>query len=262
MRLGREKKGQFIIIAALMMAIMIISISSIIYSSVTYFKTERWEEYVVLIDSVKTGTARVLEISLANYTQTMNNMILKDNMDKWSNDVKQAYPGFGVVLTCTFPSSSRVYQVYGVSIRYSNGLNYTWYQTTSFSAANTSVSLSLTTAGLTGYNFVTSAFLKERILNAKYDGTAKKLSIYLSVEKEDSIPITNLKKETFSLNVYVNNKWTDVLLNDLSFSRYYSSTYNMFIYELGYSTNSQPSLASVAVTDTRGIRVVANSTVT
>ena len=60
MRLGREKKGQFIIIAALMMAIMIISISSIIYSSVTYFKHERWEEYVVLVDSVKTGTSRVV----------------------------------------------------------------------------------------------------------------------------------------------------------------------------------------------------------
>jgi len=264
-RLGREKKGQFIIIAALMMAIMIISISSIIYSSVTYFKTERWEEYVVLIDSVKTGTARVLEISLANYTQTLNNLILNNNLNKWSNEsLKRAYPGFGVILTYTFPSSSRVYQAYGVSIRYSNGLNYTRYQPTSFSAANTSASLSLTTAGLTGYSFVTSAFLKERILDAKYYTSAnpKYLSVYLSVEREDSIPITNLKKDGFSLKVYVNSRWTDVPANDLSFSRYYSSTYNMFIYELRYSTTSQPSRASVAVTDTRGIRVVANSTVT
>jgi len=258
MRLGREKKGQFIIIAALMMAIMIISISSIIYSSVTYFKTERWEEYIVLVDSLKTGTSRVVEISLANYTQTLNNTILKDRLDKWGNDVKKAYAGFGVILNYTLPSA-RV-QAYGVSINYTRGLASTWYKNASFSAANTSVSLSLASAGLTGYNFLASAFLKETILAAKYDGSGKRLSVYLSIEEEDLIPITNLKKESFSLRAKLAGNW--VAFTDFSVSRYFSSTYNMFIYEIRASATSTPSLASVTATDSRGIRVIANSTVT
>jgi len=258
---GREKKGQFIIIAALMMAIMIISISSIIYSAVTYFKHERWEEYVVLIDSIKTGTSRVVEISLANYTQTLTNTILSSNLDRWSNDVKQAYAGFGVILTYTLRQGT--VQAYGVSINYNIGLNYTWYKSTSFSAANTSASLSLASAGLTGYNFTSSAFLKETILAAKYYDSAnpkylsKYLSIYLSIEKEDLIPITNLKKDNFALKV----DGSDVPSADLSFSRYFSGTYSMFIYEIRYSVTSKPTGVSVTATDTRSIRVIANSTV-
>ena len=253
MRIGREKKGQFIIIAALMITIMIISISAIIYGSVTYFKHERWEEYVVLVDSVKMGTSRVVEISLANYTQTLNNTILGVNLGKWSNDLRQAYAGFGVILTYT--KLQGAVQAYGVTINYNMGLAYTWYQNASFSAANTSVSLDLSSAGLTGYNFVTSTFLKETILDAKYDASKETLSIYLSIEREDLIPIANLKKDRFSLQV-------DGVSEDFSFSRYFSGTYGMFIYEIGYSTTSQPSMVSVTATDTRGIRVIANSTVT
>jgi len=253
MGLGIDKKGQFIVIAAMLMSIMIISISAIIYSSVTYFKAERWEEYVILVDSVKTGTTRVVEISLANYTQTLNTTILRDNMDKWSPDVKQAYPGFGVILTYTLPSA--LTQAYGVSINYALGLARTWYQATSFSAGNTNVSLSLASAGLTGYSFSTSAFLKETILDATYTAKTKMLTIYLSIEREDLIPITNLKKDSFSLRV-------DGVSKDFSVSRYYSSTFSRFIYEIRRENEpSLPFVVSVTATETRGIRVIANSTV-
>jgi len=254
MRLVKEKKGQFIIIAALMMAIMIISISSITYSSVTYFKHERWEEYVVLVDSIKTGTSRVMEISLANYTRTLNSMVLNNNLGNWSNDAKRAYPGFGVILTYTPRQGSE--QVYGLRINYNKGLNYSWYQKTAFSAANTSLSLSLASVGLTGYNFISSAFLKETILDAKWKQTDKILYIYVSVEKEDLNPVTNLKRENFSLQI-------DGPSRDFAFSRYFSSTYNRFIYELRRDqVTSKPFLVTVTATDPRGIQVSACSTVT
>ena len=146
-----------------------------------------------------------------------------------------------------------------MSINYNKGLNYTWYQKTSFSAANTTVGLSLTLAGLTGYSFVSSAFLKETILDAKWSQLDKTLTVYLSIEKEDRIPVTNLKKEGFSLR-FLTSSWES---GDFSFSRYFDSSYNMFLYKIQRaSVASKPSLVSVTVTDTRGIRVVANSTVT
>ncbi len=99
MRIMKQKRGQFIIIAALIVAIMMVSISITMYGAITYFKHERWEEYLAIIDNIKLGSYRVVEISLANYTSTLNNETLRYNLNQWANDVKRAYAGFGVILS-------------------------------------------------------------------------------------------------------------------------------------------------------------------
>jgi len=101
MRIVKQRRGQFIIIAALLVAIMMVSVSTIMYSAVTYYRHERWEEYLSIIDNVKLGSQRVVEISLADYTNTtpLNNETLRDNLNQWVVDVKRAYVGFGVVLS-------------------------------------------------------------------------------------------------------------------------------------------------------------------
>jgi signal transduction histidine kinase len=76
MRLAKERKGQFIIIAAMLLAIMIISVSTVIYGTVTYYRQERWEEYVTIVDSIKTASCNILQVGLANYAQTLEDLAI------------------------------------------------------------------------------------------------------------------------------------------------------------------------------------------
>lgn len=256
----RQKKGQFIVIAALMMSIIIVSVSAIMYGTVTYFRHERWEEYLSLIDTLKIGSRRVVEISLANYTLSTNNDVLKDNLNMWRINLTRAYSGFGVVLSPQLADG--VYQVYDLNFNYSQGLSSSWYATVSFSAANVTLRMNITSIGLTGYTFISAPFVREEILSAVYDSQSDSLTIKLSLDKEGLVPITNLLESNVALNINVGGQWQS---QDFSLSRYYDSdpSIDQFIYEL-YSDNisSQPSAVSVTAMEARNIKVVANSTVT
>jgi len=251
MRVVKHRKGQFVIIAVLMIAIMMVSLGGVLYTAVTYYKRERWEEYLGIIDHVKIGCSRLVEISLANYTLTNNTNILRDNLIQWQSDLKKVYPGFGIILN--FSLTEGLHSVYGENITYNLGLASRWYSNSSFSAANTMYTLNITSVGLTGYKFTASAFLRVKLLEAVYiDSKEKTWTILLTVDREELMPVTNLQKASLSVSLDNQSK-------DFSFSRYYNSTYNSFVYQLICSgIQSPPTSTMVIVTDSRGIKVTAN----
>ena len=235
-----------------MISIMIVSIGAIMYGAVTYFKYERWEEYLAIIDNVKLGSHRVVEISLANYTSnytsTLNNETLKNNLDQWRSNIAKAYPGFGLILTYSNASGSQY--VYGENITYSFGLAHYWRNKTSFSAANATFTLNITSVGLTGYEFTAVAFLRMRILNWTVIDDA--LEIYLTVEREDLTPVTNLKSSNFNVTGF----------ESFTLTQYYHKEYG-FIYKIRCDPiPAPPSSVEVTAVDARNIKVIANSTVT
>jgi len=255
LRLNRDKKGQFIIIAALLIAIMIISASAVMFSAVTYFKHERWEEYLIVIDGIKAGTANLLTVSLANYTQTGNTSVLKTNLNEWRQDVKSAYSGLGVILNYSLASGS--YAVYAMTPNYNLGLNSSWYKSLSWSAANATLSVNMTSAGLTGYTFASAVFLRMNITEVVWYSKQNKqyLLIVLTVDKEGPAPITNLQAGNF---VQVNV--SDAPRNFAS-RRYYSITYGCFVYEIRVnSVTSKPLSVDVTLVDNRSIKTVSTST--
>jgi hypothetical protein len=251
MRLARERKGQFIIIAAMLLSIMIVSVSTVIYGTVTYYRQERWEEYVTIVDSVKTASCNILQVGLANYAQTSNSTVLRDYFNLWIRDVRNAYPGFGVDVGYALANGVR--SAYGVSLNYSLGLARRWNEATSYVASNATVSIDVASVGLTGYNFSSHVFLKMSIRDAIWYSKSSKryVSIYLSVDKDGPEPVVNLQASNFP----------DVKLGGASQSytvkRYYSSAYSYFIYEIRVSSiNSLPASAEVTLVDNRGITTV------
>jgi hypothetical protein len=267
LKLVRNKRGQFIVIAALLISVMIISASAVMFSAVTYFSHERWEEYIIVIDGIRTGTASVLQLSLANYTQTLNNTVLKTNLDAWRQDVGRAYSGFGAILSST--PASGTYSAYGMSLNYVNGLARTWNQTTSFSAANTTGSLNITSVGLEGYKFKSSVFLKMQIADVIYyagkGSDPNYIGVQVIVYAEGLEVITNLQKSNFVLFQIggVNQTYT--------FLRYYESlshsgvpALNTFVYEMRYQVASKPGsvITNISAVDARGIKVTGQATLT
>ncbi len=254
MRIVKKKRGQFIIIAALLMATMMISVGTIMYGAVTYYRHERWEEYLAIIDNVRIGSNRVVEISLANYTSTIDGDVLQSNLFRWQNDVKKAYAGFGVILMYSLAEDQ--HDAYGLEISYEKGLALDWFKEEAFSSANATFYVNMTSVGLSGYTFSSPKFLRIKILETIWDNQDEKLTISLKVDKEDSTPITNLEKSSFSVLI------DDVEPDDFTLSRFYSEAYNAFIYEIECDAQPpQPSLVSMTTVDIRGIKVVANSTV-
>lgn len=220
----------------MMIALMIISIGAIMYSAGTYYRYEQWEEYITLVEHVKLNTIRLVQISLANYTASANNSTLKDNLDQWQNDLKKAYPGYGVILTYDLAD--------GTNISYSQGLASHWNETVSYSAANATFTLNIASVGLEGYEFMATAFLSLAILNV----TTSTNEITVAVTGEDGMPITDLKKDNF----YVDG------LNITSVTSSYDPSYT-FRYTIECE-NLQSFSATVTVWDQRGIKVIAEKT--
>jgi len=219
----------------MMIALMIVSIGAIMYRAGTYYRQEQWEEYITIVEHVRLGTIRLAEISLANYTASGNNSTLKDNLDQWQNDLRKAYPGYGVILTYNLAD--------GTNINYSQGLASHWNETVSYSAASATFDLNITSVGLEGYKFMATAFLNLTILNVD----ALSSVITLAVKGEDGMPIKDLKKGNFQVDG----------LNITSVTSSYDPTY--FLVYIIKCDGSIPESVPVAVRDQRGIIVIAKS---
>lgn len=241
MKFARNKKGQFIVIAVLMIALMIIALSVTIFGMRTYYKQEQWEEYMTLIEQVKLNTGDVVDISLAAYTEDNNTIILNDNLNRWQKDLGKAHPGHGIILT--YESADDVVQAYGTSIDYDQGLARQWNESTSFSAANTTITLNITSIGLEGYRFVVTSFLNLTILSV--DPSSKVINA--TVFREDGVPVTELKKENFQVeNVSIT-----------SVTSYYDQQH-MLVYTIRCD-DLELSNATLTVWDQRGIKVVSKT---
>ncbi len=234
----KNKKGQFILIAVMIMAIMMVSLSVTMFNASTYYKSEKWDEYITLIDHVKLNTIRLVESSLANYTGNLGNtQVLEANLRKWQGDLRKAYPGQGVALT--YELSNELYSVYGKDINYSQGLAISWNQPTSLSAANVTFTLSFTSIGLEGYKFKVTPVISLKILNATLD------QIFVVVKTEDGTPIRDLGKEDFTV----------ASANVIGVTSYYDLS-EVLIYEI-LCDRAVSSPVVVTIGDLRGIQVTA-----
>ena len=180
----KRKDGQFIIIAVLFIATMIISIGGIMYTGVTYYRYEPWEEYLTLISNIELSSSRIVEISLSDYTNAISpdSLILKKNLDQWQKDLTTIYPGYGIILNNILEDET--------------GLETLWNTNVSYSVAKANFTMNIESLGLSEYKFMTTELLTMIILQPSEYPTN---SINVIVTREDDIPVFNLKKENFQI---------------------------------------------------------------
>ncbi|RLI46719.1 hypothetical protein DRO69_02450 [Candidatus Bathyarchaeota archaeon] len=209
MKKKRGKQGQFIIFAVLLIAIMIIAIGAIMYSTVTYFKHERWEDYLSLIDNLRVGSRHLMEISLANFTKTSfeervpNRNGINQIFNQWKNDLRIGLAGSGVAVdflnTSQLLSSPKV--VGGIYIperRVYNFIKCYWYYPVSVSSIYADLLINLTNFGLYGYRYSILVSLSME-LNMSYLVTEPPQisELIVNVTRENGLPVTDLTTENF-----------------------------------------------------------------
>lgn len=223
MKASRERRGQFVIIAVMLTAIMLVSIGALMHGAVTYYRHEPWEEYLTLVGDIEVNSRKLVELSLASYTNSLaGSSILKDNLENWQDDLSNIYPIGEIVLTHD-PSS----RMLSSSPDSSNP------------TAKAVFSLDIKSIGLEGYEFsvVSSLNLGIKVLSGStYNLTA-------TVKSETGEPVTGLDASNFEIN--------DVAPTEVT--PFYES--NTLVYKIIFHGTFP---ATVEVWDQRGIRAVGN----
>ncbi len=213
MKQKRETRGQFIIIAVLLTAIMIVSIGALMHTAVTYYKHEPWEEYATLIGDIEVNSAKLVELSLASYTSGGSSSILNENLGKWENNLTVIYPSSGIILKAT-----NSYMAAG----------------SLSSSASADFSLDIRSIGLKGYKFSASSSLTVQIVSS--DPTLKEITVLV---KSESGPIPSLTTNNFKING----------TTPLAVKPFYHATY-VLVYTIYYQGTIP---ATLDVVDQRGI---------
>ena len=222
MKSSRERRGQFVIIAVMLTAIMIVSIGTLMHGAITYYKHEPWEEYSTLIGDIEVNSRRVVELSLAQATPYRGNVsILIGNLANWQNDLADIYPSSGISLTS---SGHQITQS-------SNATASTAWTTASFM-------LNIRSIGLEGYKFSVSTFLS---IDARNDSSVEGYNIR-AVVMNDRGALTGLDKSNFIINGFSEPN---------AVTPFYDAELDTLVYRIQF----QGTAAEVQVTDHRGISV-------
>ena len=177
MKSNKEKRGQFVIIAVMLTAIMIVSIGAIMHGAITYYKHEPWEEYSTLIGDIEVNSRKVVELSLAHVTTSGGDVsILSENLAKWQNDLANIYPDMRINLKSTG------YQL-------NTGSNPT--------AKVTAFTLDINSIGLEGYTFSVATSLS---LDIWLDSSVSPYNITAIVKSESGEVVTGLDLANFKIN--------------------------------------------------------------
>lgn len=257
----KRERGQIIVIAAIIISIMVISLSNILYAFSMLHRPRMWEDYTGVVGNVIIGTRRVMAVSLANYTYCYDQGLdpsvireeLKGNIDGWRGALeenKHVLPGQG--LRFNYSLSEGTQTASGVSVTYDLGLNASWGNPVSISTANSTYELDLLKPGIKGYKFFLVTLVKMNITSAEYDAQSDDLKIELTLTNEAEKVISGLKRENFTSVKYYDGTWVDV--TDFSLTEYSTK------YVIKFSVTQQPQEISVTAIDPRFIIVRGNST--
>jgi hypothetical protein len=222
MRSNKEKKGQFVIIAVMLTAIMIVSIGAIMHRAITYYKHEPWEEYSTLLGDIEINSRRVVELSLADATNNDGNVsLLSGNLAKWQNDLTGIYPSMGISLKSTG------YQL-------NKGSNPT--------AKVTAFTLDIASIGLEGYTFSVEASLN---LDIWQNSSVSPYNLAAIVKSENGVAVTGLGVDNFKING----------ISPKSVIPFFDEDTDTLMYRIEFEGNP----TSAQVTDYRGIRAEVTS---
>ena len=229
MKPSRKKRGQFVIIAVMLTAIMMVSIGALMHGAITYYKHEPWEEYSTLIGDIEINSRRLVELSLADYSNSLveDNSTLSVYLGNWQTDLIRIYPSSGIVLE----SNPLSYE-----LKNSSRVN----STTSESMARAAFTLNVTSIGLEGYYFEVATSLTLTIDSiTPINETTNEI---IAVVRSETGPVPNLNEENFKI---------DGATKTTVYPDY--ATINAFAYRIIYDGPISP---TVEVQDQRGIRVV------
>lgn len=233
-----NKKGQFSIIAALLVAVVLITTVVVTYSTIRNSQVSDQPQIQSAIDETNLALKEVLGFTVGYYGSVLEST----GNTTYAQEHATEYLHSGLEYT------ANTHPEWGTSFDVTNSQLYTyWYATDSQSNGNLSVSYNLTGLGITGMTYDTSCSLNVQITPTVNN------QVYLAVTKDENEPLIDLGKGNFKFYRYDNSSWNFVIPTDEPLA-YSNGTYQMNIPDR-VDANSY----LIQVEDQRGIIVVAAS---
>ncbi|MCX8150597.1 MAG: hypothetical protein N3D85_03735 [Candidatus Bathyarchaeota archaeon] len=235
-----NNKGQFSIIAALFVAIILVSSIMVTYSSIRYNSYQSEPQTLSAIDETNLALKQVLSFTVGYY----GSVLQVTGNASYARQLANNYLTSGLA--------------YVASIRPEWGASFTvdyldlktnWFTNSSFSKGKTTITYALPGLGISGVTYSTSCSLEVNI-SASTSGQMR-----LTVYKDENQPLNNLGKQSFKFYRYRYSNLTWELVDPTSTPTSFANG----TYLINSPPEINPSSYSVKVTDTRGISVTASS---
>jgi hypothetical protein len=238
--LKSNKKGQFTIIAALLVAVILVVAVLTTYSAVRYSTVGNQPQVLTSVDETNNALRQLLGFTVAYYGSIMN----------VTGNYQFAYGNASNYLNSGLEYIANANPELGLSFKVTNlDLHVTWFMSSSYSHGQLNVTYDLAGLGLYGLTFSPESKLGVQILSS--DSTGHSL---VSVIQNENEPLNGLVAQNFVFFTYQNSTmdWQQT-----------PSTVQAVLsngtYLLNIPAGVNPAAYQIQVTDARGISVTASS---
>ena len=237
-----NRRGQFSLIAALLVAVVLISTVIVTYSVIRNAQISVQPQVLSAVDETNLALKQVLGFTVGYY----GSVLQVTGNASYARMLATNY------LKSGFINIADMHPEWGASFNLSKlNLHTYWFTNSSYSSGNLAVNYSLTGLGLSGITYETSCKLSVQIMN-----TTSNTQVRLNVARDETNePLINLGKRNFKFYryQYTNSTWELVSPNTEPTS-FANGTYLIDV-----PSEIDPYSYVIQIEDSRGIIVVASS---
>ena len=229
-----NNKGQFSIIAALLVAAVLISAVVVTYSSIRYSTVDNQPQILSSIDETNLGLKEILGFTVGYYGSVLKvtgNMTYAQQLAQ--NYLKSGLGNMGDVQ----PEWGAVFSLQNLQ------LNASWFSTNSYSQGSLVVNYNLTGLGIYGASYNASARLNVQVLNSSSPSQAQ-----LVILRDAGEPLINLGKSNLQFYRYDYSASAWNLVEPAAIASYANGTY---VLDLPSGVNSGAYV--IQINDNRGL---------
>ncbi len=235
-----NRKGQFSLIAALLVAVILIATVIITYSAIRSSPVSDMPQVLSAIDETNFALKQVLGFTIGYYGSVLK---VTGNVT-YARILAENYLYSGLI------NIAKMHPDWGASLNVENiNLQARWFEKISYSTGDLAVSYNLTGLGIYGISYGITCKL-----NVNVTGTVDNKAI-LNITKDENEPLINLGKSNFKFYKYNYDSSTWELVNPANEPE--ATSNGMYLINLPYGVD--PDSYMVQVEDQRGIVVTAAS---
>ena len=190
-----NKKGQFSIIAALFVAVILIATVIVTYSTIRNSPIQEQPQVLSAIDETNMALKQILGFTIGYYGSVLQvtgnssyaKMLATNYLQSGLENIANIHPDWAA----SFDKSTIYLSAY-------------WFTNSSYSMGNLAINYSLTGLGIYGITYKTSSKLTVQIQN-----TTSNNKIELIITEDEDAPLINLGRQNFKFYryVYANSSW-------------------------------------------------------
>jgi len=235
-----NKKGQFSIIAALLVAVVLIAAVMTTYSAIRYNPLQDSPQVLSAIDEINLALKQILGFTVGYY----GSVLKVTGNTSYARDLAARYLGSGL------SNIGDMRPEWGTSFNITKlELSTNWFTNTSYSQGAAEIKYNLTGLGISNITYETSSRLDVSISNPNSTNYA-----YIQISKDENEPLINLGQNNFKFYryIYSNSSWDFATPTDIT-------SYADGTYSIGIPSGVSWDAFTIQVEDSRGLIVTASS---